>query len=388
MAEPAVPPLPSETRDAKPAANLAAIADASPAGADMLRTAALLVLAVLALLAAMRLLADVLVPFVLAVFLALLLNPVVDLAVRRFRWPRAVTVGAMFIAATLALLVSLLLLLPLAMDAGQNLPRLTESFGQTLDSTLRTLPLELTPPADVPPTRDVGPQLADADRREAIVADAKDWIYTSLRSLLPAAGGSLFALLTNAGLVLVFLLFLLLGRGETPASPDSLRGQIDRRIQGYLAVTFLISAATGLGTGVVLWLLGVPFAWGFALVAFVLNFIPTIGSAIATLLPMPIVLFGSDLSLPAQIAAFVLPAILQFALGNVVAPKVLGDTLQLSPVAVMLGLILLGAIWGLPGLVLATPMLAVLKIAVERVPLLTPVADVLAGRPIRSSDPA
>ena len=341
---------------------LASVAEPGAAGVEMLRTAALLTLAGLAILGAMYLLADVLVPFAFAVFLSLLLNPIVDALVRRLRWPRGVAVGATFLVGAVLLAATLAALVPLVMGAADRLAAHLAEAGEPVDWVIEHAPFELS-------------EAAEAELR----ADAADWRWSRAVGALGAAGGGLMRLLSAAGLVAVFLLFLMLERGDRTVPPDSLRGQVERRIQGYIAVTFLISAATGVATGAILWVLGVRLAWVFGALAFVLNFIPNVGSVVATLLPVPMVLFVQDLPLWVQVLAILLPASVQFALGNVVAPKLLGDRLQLSPVAVLLGLIVLGAIWGLPGLVLSTPALATLKIAFERVPLLFPLASLLGG---------
>ena len=338
--------------------SLGSLARPGAEGVEMLRTAALLTLAGLAVLAAMRLLADVLVPFTLALFLALLLNPLIDALVRRMRWPRPVAVGVSF-AAGAALLAAVALAVVPALASNVAGLDYRAAFAAAAERMAKRMPEPLRDAA-------AGADLPAHARRAAGL-------------LIPAAGDGLLRLVSTGGLVLVFLLFLLLGRGEKPVAPDSLRGQVERRIQGYIAVTFLISAATGALVGLTLWLLGVPFAWLFGVLAFALNFVPNVGSAVATLLPLPVILLDDSMSTAARAAAIGVPAAIQFVLGNVVAPKLLGDRLQLSPVAVLLGLILLGTIWGLPGLILATPVLATLKIAMDRVPLLRPLADLLGG---------
>ncbi|MEM1012299.1 MAG: AI-2E family transporter [Planctomycetota bacterium] len=318
-----------------------------------LTAAALLVLAALGVLGAMYLLKGVLVPFVLAIFIALMLNPLVDYQVRRLRWPRPVAVSVTFAAGLVALAAALLAVLPIATRAVSAIAEYEDPLGKTTVYVLDRLPVELD----------------DATRADLI---AEITVYggpEGFRALLPfvgSAGSGMLTLVSNAGLVGVFLLFLLLGRGDKPVPADSVRGQIERRIQAYLSVTFVVSLATGFLTGLTLWLLGVKLAWLFGLLAFALNFIPTVGSAVATLLPVPMILFGQDLSTAAIVAALIIPAVIQFVLGNIVAPKMLGDRLQLSPVAVMLALLLLGAIWGIVGMILATPMLAVFKIAIDR----------------------
>lgn len=345
-----------------PEMSLSAVVQPGVAGIEMLRTACLLTLAGLGILAAMYLLAEVLVPFVLAAFLSLLLNPLIDVQVRRMHWPRPVAVGASFTMGVLVLLAVVAVLVPVVVGQVRQFDYL-EMYSTGMDRLVAWLPEQVRDELDL----------------AALRAEVRTWGASVLGRLLPAAGEGLVGLMTGGGLVLVFLLFLLLGRGDNPVPPDSLRGQIERRIQSYIAVTFLISAATGLLVGLSLWLLGVRLAWLFGVLAFVLNFIPNIGSAFATLLPLPVVLLDPSLAPWAKVAAFIVPGTIQFLLGNVVAPKMLGDTLQLSPVAVLLGLILLGAIWGLAGMVMSTPMLATVKIVFERVPLLAPLARLLAG---------
>jgi AI-2 transport protein TqsA len=313
------------------------------------------------------LLADVLVPFVLAVFLSLLLNPLVDAQVKRLNWPRPVAVGVTFLIGAVVLLATILAMIPVVLGTADRLAEYAAGASkEPVEWLVRVLPFEL-----------------DEETKQELSEQAAGWSWRqAIQFLLPAAGAAgsgLMHLISVGGLVGVFLLFLLLGRGDKPVPPDSLRGQVERRIQGYIFVTFLISATTGLLTGVTLWALGVQLAWVFGVLAFVLNFIPNIGSVIATLAPVPMILFVQDLPLVQQIAAIGIPAMIQFGLGNVIAPKLLGDRLNLSPVAVLLGLILLGVIWGLPGLVLATPLLATVKIAMERVPLLAPIARFLSG---------
>lgn len=419
---------------------------------EAVRTGALLVITVLLAMAAMYLLADVLVPFVLAAFGAMLLNPLVDQLVRRFRWPRPLAVAGTFAAGALLLAAAAVALVPPLAGAVDHVVVYARSLDETARNAVDALPddlvdestrdslkqrLGVAADAEVLTVADavdaLPNELADDDAKASIrtrlaLADdgsvvtaiaavdelpddlADDAAKAVLRDrlvrldegdtsgsgsvllgkLLPyvgLAGGGALSLLGDAGLILVFLLFLLLGRGDRPVAQSSARHQLERRIQAYLAVTLTVSAATGLLVGLSLWLIGVELAWVFGAAAFVLNFIPVVGSAFATLLPLPFILFGQDLSTPVIIAAVIVPAAIQFALGNVVAPKLLGDALQLSPVAVMLGLIVLGAIWGLAGMVLSTPILSVLKIAIERlapaVPMLRRVSAALEGGPTK-----
>ena len=118
----------------------------------------------------------------------------------------------------------------------------------------------------------------------------------------------------------------------------------------------------------------------FGFLAFLLNFIPNIGSIVATLLPVPVILLSPDLSWPARIAAVVIPTAIQFGIGNLLQPKLMGRSLDLHPVSVLLGLIFFGLIWGVVGMFLATPILGVVKILLERFEFTRSVGALLAGR--------
>ena len=306
----------------------------------------------------MYVLRGVLVPFVMALFLSLLVGPLTNAMVWRLRWKRPAAVAATFAVGFILLILLLAALIPAAASVGE----LSGSYALRLeDLTNRALAYF---------------HVAD---RDAFSRSVREQLLPYATTLARSAGANLFSAVSNGLLVGVFLLFLLLDRGDKPVPPDSLRGQIEKRIQGYLTVTLLVSALTGGLVYATLALLGVPLAWLFGVLAFVLNFVPNIGSVVATLLPLPVVLLDPGLGPVAKALAVVIPTLIQFAVGNVLAPKLMGETLGLSPVAVLLGLIFFGFLWGLSGLLLATPMLAVIKIVFERVPTLAPLAALLGG---------
>jgi AI-2 transport protein TqsA len=123
----------------------------------------------------------------------------------------------------------------------------------------------------------------------------------------------------------------------------------------------------------------VEFAWVFALLAFLLNFVPSVGAIIASLLPLPVILLSPEMSLTAKLLAFAIPAAIQFVIGSFVQPRVQGHALDLHPVVIVLALIFFGMIWGLMGAFLATPITAVVRIIFARIPITRPLADMLAG---------
>lgn len=117
----------------------------------------------------------------------------------------------------------------------------------------------------------------------------------------------------------------------------------------------------------------------FGLLTFLLNFIPTIGSIIATLLPLPIVLLQFD-SPVKWLAVLLIPAAIQGVVGNFIEPKLFSDSLDLHPASILLALTFWGIIWGPVGMFLAVPILVVMKIAMARIPATRPFAELLAGR--------
>jgi predicted PurR-regulated permease PerM len=139
-----------------------------------------------------------------------------------------------------------------------------------------------------------------------------------------------------------------------------------------------INAVVGLATGGMMWLCGVadPVLWGFT--AFVLNFVPILGPLLGVVL---FVLVGM-LSLGAHWAAL-LPAALYFAIhlveGDMVTPQLLARRFTINPVALVLGLVFWYWMWGIPGAVLAVPMLAITKIVCDDIPTLRAFGHFLEG---------
>jgi AI-2 transport protein TqsA len=132
-------------------------------------------------------------------------------------------------------------------------------------------------------------------------------------------------------------------------------------------------------------LLDVPLAIVFGLLAFMLNFIPTMGSVIATLLPLPVVIITPEISTTTAVLAIGVPALIQLVVGNIIAPKVMGDSLDLHPVAILMALIFWGMLWGIVGMLLAAPITGVIKLLLSKIPSMKPAAEIMAGRISRES---
>ena len=192
--------------------------------------------------------------------------------------------------------------------------------------------------------------------------------------MITKLAGSFTNAIGNIFLVLIYVLFLMLEQGTFKNKIISLFPNEQRRqsilsilshtqddIQTYIWIKTLTSTATGIISFIVLKLVGVDFAGFWAFTIFLLNFIPTIGSIIATLFPamLALIQFGGFLEF---FIVLIGVGAVQVVVGNLVEPKLMGNTLNLSPLVVMLSLTLWGSIWGVAGMFLSVPITVILLI--------------------------
>ncbi len=327
-----------------------------------IQTVCLLVLATVAGAAELYWLRHALLPLVLALFIAFALQPLVEIVVTRLRLPRVL---AVFSTGLLALLLLWLVGGLLSTSVGQlaaNASSYQAQIAQLIESAAE--PLER-----------LGIEVPDGVAGAGISGRA-------IGETLLGATNAVVEVLSQSLLVTIFVIYLLIG-GSQP--PTGVWREIELRVQRYLIAKAALSAATGLLVGLVLSLLGVPLAMAFGLFAFLLNFIPSIGSVIATLLPLPVVLVDPEISATTAVLAIAIPGAMQFAIGSVLEPKIMGDSLDLHPIAILIALIFWGMLWGVVGMLLAAPMTAIMKILFERLDVTRPLANLLGGH-LRSAD--
>ncbi len=327
------------------------------------QTVCLLLLTTAVMAASLYWLRPVMIPFVMALLFALILSPLVDLQMRYLRAPRAVALIGTILLGFLALLFVGAVVSDSVNQLAGNVQAYKEHLDSVLQSAAQRLPLERF---GIDPNRGVSSLI-------------KVPVQTVGRMLLGTTN-AILDLLSRGLLVLVFLLFLLTGEGFSRRSEETTSGQVAAQIKRYVLAQTVISAATGLLVGATLALLGVPLALLFGFLAFLLNFIPTVGSIVATLLPLPMVLISPDATLTTVVLVLAIPGLIQFAIGNVIAPKVMGDTLDLHPVTILLALMFWGMLWGIPGALLATPITAIMKLMFTRMELTAPLSNWMAGR--------
>lgn len=315
-----------------------------------------------------RLAKPVLFPFFLAIFLSFILSPVLDF-LTQLKIPKAISIVFILIVTFFVIY----LLGVLFYSSGKSFASEFPKYGQKISSILSSLQEKL--------------------KLSGYARDPFNWVgqldISKIGGFLFSSLGPFFSFLTNLFLIFVFLIFILAGRGKTK---DKIRSsfnanrsskiidviaKIDSQVQRYLAIKTIVSFVTGVLATVVLMIFNVDFAIVFGFLTFLLNYIPNIGSIIATALPLTIAAFQFETLWPAFWILMILGAI-QMTIGNFVEPKLMGEGLGLSPLVVLFSLFFWGWLWGIPGMILAVPIAAIIKIVCSNIPSLEFVAALMS----------
>lgn len=193
-----------------------------------------------------------------------------------------------------------------------------------------------------------------------------------------------------AGLIAVYVLFILMeyhffdqkiiALFKSDKGKDSARAilkKIAKQIQSYLRIKTLISLLTAVCSYALMMIVGVDFAEFWALLIFFLNYIPTIGSIIATIFPSLLTLLQFGEVLPFAIVSLGLVS-LQFFVGNFLEPRIMGRQFNLSGLAIILSLAIWGQIWGIIGMLLCVPLLMMISIILANFPETRSIAIILS----------
>lgn len=155
--------------------------------------------------------------------------------------------------------------------------------------------------------------------------------------------------------------------------------QIRRDLSVYLKIKSFASLTTGLVSYVILSFIGVDFAAFWALLIFILNYIPTIGSIIAVLFPIAWS-FVQFPSLYPFVATTVFLVLTQLTIGNIIEPRLMGKSLNLSPLVIILSLGLWGKIWGVTGMFLCVPITVIINLVLSKFPTTRPISILLSAK--------
>jgi predicted PurR-regulated permease PerM len=348
------------------------------------RSAALTVLAVLAVLYTLFFARDFLLPITVAVLLNLLLSPVVR-ALARVRVPTPL--GA---AAVVLVLVGAL------GGAGYALADPVQSWVQQAPATLATAQRKvrglLRPVQQAARTAERAAERATDEAAAAGAPAPTPEVVVKGPSLASRAFGTTQRLLAGALEVIVLLYFLLaagdlflqklvkvLPRPGAKATAVEVAREVEGAVSQYLLATAALNVGEGLVVAGAMYLIGMPnpLLWG-ALVA-LLEFVPYLGAAALVVLLTVAGLtafdgMGRALAAPATFLA------INLVQANVVVPVLLARRLTLNPVAVFVGLAFWWFLWGVPGAFIAVPLLAAFKTVCDHVPALSAVGEFLGQR--------
>lgn len=321
-------------------------------------SACLLVIATILLGAALSYTRSMMIPFVFALFLSYFVTPWVGILKTRWKFPHWLAVmGA--IAALVGIMTFFVLVL-----RGSIITMIGSFYVYEERLTLLTqVVVDFFARFEIP--------LDEASIR-ARIRDLPVFSY------LQSAAGTAITILLDFLLVLVFLIFLVSGKG-IGIKKVGIGAEIDDKIRNYILTKILSNLLTAICVWIVYFSVGLDFPLMFATLCFLLCFIPTLGSIIATILPLPIALMQYQEAWPVW-AVLLLPTLVQIVIGNILEPKFLGRGLDLHPITILLSLMFWSLIWGIAGMFLAVPITAALKIVLDKHPLTHHFSEVLAGR--------
>ncbi|HDK37431.1 MAG TPA: AI-2E family transporter [Thiolapillus brandeum] len=199
-------------------------------------------------------------------------------------------------------------------------------------------------------------------------------------SIIGGFATAIMGLAGNAGLVAIYVIFLLLEEryfniklrlvfsdAERRKKVKQMLDAIQIQIRQYVYIKTMVSALTGIVSYVILLWVGVDYAPFWALLIFMLNYIPTIGSMIAVLLPTALSLVQFE-TLGPFLTLLVSLGTVQILIGNVLEPRLMGSSLNLSPLVVILALSLWGQMWGVTGMFLSVPITVIGMIVLANFP--------------------
>ena len=296
---------------------------------------------------------DLLVPFLVAAFLALI-------TVRPMLWMQRHRVPSI-LAALIIVSVIMLVLTIVGAVVGTSIADFTAalpSYQERLDAIVQGV-IDLVAKA--------------FNREEALesVGDMIDpgWAMGLAATLL----NSLKDVLTNIFLIIFTMIFILLEASTVETKVAAAFGRSTQSLKRprvfladlgrYLGIKTVVSMATGLTAGVVTWAIGLDFPLLWGMLAFLLNYVPNIGSIIAA---VPAVLLALVQLGPGGATATAIGFVgINIVFGNIIEPRLMGYGVGLSPLVVFIGLVFWGWVFGPVGMLLSVPLTMTLKLALE-----------------------
>ncbi len=311
------------------------------------------------------------IPFILAVFIWYIIN-VLSFAIMRLKIAgKSLPASLRYIASVLVIVGILSLFFSfITQNVSQVIqvaPEYQEKIEPMIDKVYGWLPFEEPPPI-------------------------KEFVAQfDFSALIKSVAGALGGLAGNAGLISIYVMFLFLEqRSFGPKIKGMARGnikenevfkiieQIDRDTRKYIGIKTLSSMTTGVLSYAIMAWAGLDFAAFWGLLIFFFNFIPTVGSILATAFPSVLALIQFEE--PSKVAVVIGGIVAtQVLVGNLLEPRLMGNSLNLSPLVILLSLSLWGSLWGVPGMFLCVPITVIAMIICSHFAQTRPIAVLLSG---------
>lgn len=314
----------------------------------------------------------ILLPFFVAIIIAFIFEPFFELLKRKRVPPFLAIVIVVLCIIVFANIISVFVLTSIGpFTAG--IPKYQDKFTQLLQyasDTLKNWGFDSTVIKDTMSLKNLAQD-----------SSVQGWITSLFTSIAGIFGDFV--------LILIYVIFILSELGslkrrilrafseERARSIAKTVGDIFLDVRRYIVGKTVINLLHAILIGIILWLFDVDFYVVWAFLSFLMHYIPTIGSMIATVLPFMTALVQFD-SFATAIVILVILIVLANVVGNIIEPQVLGDKLDLSPILLLLSLVMWGYVWGIMGMILSIPIMSIIKIVLMNFDSTRPVAILMS----------
>ncbi|MBR4304911.1 MAG: AI-2E family transporter [Clostridia bacterium] len=306
-------------------------------------------------------------PFIAAIIVAFILTPFVDLMVNKLKFPRLI---AVIVALVLVSAILIGIIAGIAYFAISQLNSLmgdivsyASNYDQFIDMILDYL------------SRLHAPEYV-LTFAENLLEQSDTYITSGLQRVISSLVSISLGAVDIVVIIILSVYFTLDGRtiiasierllpGRAAKSFDKVLDEVDTLTWKYVRTRVILSLGMGIVTYIGLLVMGIKYALLFALISFVLDFIPYFGSMLAGVLEVFYVLLTGSLGLAIAVAIFVL--IVQQLEGNIAAPKVQGDATGIHPITIMFALLACNVLWGPFGMLISTPIAIIVKAILSEV---------------------
>ena len=335
------------------------------------------VITVIMLGAVLKMAASILLPLIIAIFLSFIIAPLVNM------------LDKMHIPRVLALILSLLVLFGVMF--------LIYLFLQTsVNSFIKEYPKYAARYTEI--STQIEEMIMQRFDISFNFSTDINW-QGALRDYLVRLSGSLINFFSSLILIIIFLIFLLLEKPlfksklarafdeDTGRKIGRIIEHINQQVGRYINLKFFISLATGLFVWFFLLIIGVDFPIVWGVLAFLLNFIPSIGSFVLVVITITMGVIQFYPNMGKIIAVAVTMIATQVTIGNFLDPRLQGRRLNISPLLILFSLIFWGWIWGVLGMFLSVPIMVVIQITCENIPALRPIAVLMESGHVKPHEP-